>query len=220
MAYPKRLLNENESVALDLKPHWWFFSKQVLTGLPLFVVFVLLLQMPDDWDTAGQILWWAWGIFSIVWAVWLCIKYLDWTFTYFVVTGDRVVYRTGVIAKKGVEIPLERINNINFGQKVWERVIGAGDLEIESAGRDGQSIFEDVRHPDGVQQEIYRQMEGNARKRAAWSMPPAPDASAAPPAVSGPSIPEQIEKLAELRDKGVISATEFESKKAELLDRM
>ncbi len=219
MAYPKRLLNEGETVALDLKPHWWFFSKQVLTGIPLFIVLVLMFQIPESQDTLRQILWWAWGILSIVWAVWLGIKYLDWTFTYFVVTGDRVVYRTGVIAKKGVEIPLERINNINFGQKVWERIIGAGDLAIESAGRDGQSIFSDVRHPDGVQQEIYRQMEGNARKRASWA---APQAAAAAPAVpaAGPSIPEQLEQLAELRDKGVISVEEFESKKADLLDRM
>lgn len=219
MAYPKRLLNEGETVALDLKPHWWFFSKQVLTGLPLFIALVLMFQVPDSQDTLRQILWWAWGILSIVWAVWLGIKYLDWNFTYFVVTGDRVVYRTGVIAKKGVEIPLERINNINFGQKVWERIIGAGDLSIESAGRDGQSIFSDVRHPDGVQQEIYRQMEGNARKRASWAAPQAAAAAPAAPA-AGPSIPEQIEQLAELRDKGVISVEEFESKKADLLDRM
>ena len=49
------------------------------------------------------------------------------------------------------------------------RLIGAGDLDIESAGRDGQSHFDNVRHPDMVQQEIYRQMEANARRQASWS---------------------------------------------------
>ena len=77
-----------------------------------------------------------------------------------------------MLSKHGVEIPLERINNINFDQRIFERMIGAGDLDIESAGREGQSHFEDVRHPDGVQQEIYRQMESQRQGDArSWSAP-------------------------------------------------
>jgi len=219
MAYPKRLLNDGEDVALDLKPHWWYFSKQIFTGVPLFILLVVVPQIPGSQDTLRSIVWWVWGIAAIAWAVWLAIKYFDWMFTYFVVTGDRVVYRTGVLAKKGVEIPLDRINNINFGQRVWERIIGAGDLAIESAGRDGQTVFSDVRHPDGVQQEIYRQMEGNAKKRASWTAGSSAPAPAAPPAPEA-TVPEQLEKLADLRDKGVISQADFDAKKAELLERM
>jgi uncharacterized membrane protein YdbT with pleckstrin-like domain len=161
-----------------------------------------------------------WGIAAVVWAGWLALKYLEWNFTHFVVTDDRVIYRTGVIAKRGVEIPMERINNINFHQGIWERVIGAGDLDIESAGRDGQSHFSDVWHPDGVQQELYRQMEANARKRASWGHPPAVPMGQAAPAPAAASIPEQLHQLAELRDRGVITPAEFETKKAELLERM
>ena len=219
MSYPKRLLNDGEDVALDLKPHWWFFSKQVFTGVPLFILLVVVLQIPGSQDTLRSILRWVWGIAAIVWAGWLAIKYLDWMFTYFVVTGDRVVYRTGVLAKKGVEIPLERVNNINFHQGVWERIIGAGDLEIQSAGESGTTLFENVRHPDGVQQEIYRQMEANAKKRASW-MTTAGAPAPAPAAVPDATVPEQLQQLADLRDKGVISQAEFDTKKAELLERM
>jgi uncharacterized membrane protein YdbT with pleckstrin-like domain len=214
MPYPKKLLNEGEELALDLRPHWWFFAKHILTGLGLFVVLALILGYLDKgvrtWSFRG------WGIVALVWAVWLFIKYLNWNFTHFVVTSDRVVYRTGVLAKRGVEIPMERINNINFYQGIWERLIGAGDLDIESAGRDGQSHFEDIWHPDGVQQEVYRQMEVNARKRASWVSPGA--AAAAPAAAQ--TIPEQLHQLAELRDRGVITPQEFEAKKAQLLERM
>lgn len=230
MAYPKRLLNEGETVALDLKPHWWFFSKQVLTGIPLFIVLVLMFQIPESQDTLRQILWWVWGILSIVWAVWLGIKYLDWTFTYFVVTGDRVVYRTGVIAKKGVEIPLERINNINFRQRILERMIGAGNLDIESAGEQGSSTFDFVRHPDGVQQEIYKQMDVRDHRQAAIGADAVGDAVAKVMADQGAgvgaaggggqTVPEQIEALARLRDAGHITPAEFEVKKSELLGRM
>jgi uncharacterized membrane protein YdbT with pleckstrin-like domain len=133
--------------------------------------------------------------------------------TYFVVTSRRVIYRTGVLSKRGVEIPLERINNINFHQRVIDRIIGAGDLDIESAGRDGQSHFDFIRHPDGVQHEIYRQME---TRNMPVAMAPSPTAPAAPAG----GVPEQIEQLARLRDQGHITEAEYEAKKAELLGRM
>jgi uncharacterized membrane protein YdbT with pleckstrin-like domain len=211
--YPRKLLNDGEELALDLRPHWWYFSKHIATGIPLFVLGGFLVSVGNGWLLA------IWGVLAVVWAGWLGLKYLEWNFTHFVVTDDRVIFRTGVLAKRGVEIPMERINNINFHQGIWERVIGAGDLDIESAGKDGQSHFEDVWHPDGVQQELYRQMEVNAKKRAGWGNHAAPP-SAAAPAAPAATIPEQLHQLADLRDRGVITAAEFETKKAQLLERM
>ncbi len=219
MPYPKKLLNDGEEVALDLRPHWWFFSKHIATGLPLFVIFGFIIF--DTHGTVNHALLILWGIGAVLWAGWLGLKYLEWNFTHFVVTDDRVIYRTGVLAKRGVEIPMERINNINFHQGLFERFIGAGDLDIESAGKDGQSHFDDVWHPDGVQQELYRQMEANAKKRAGWANPvPSAPAAATAAAPAPHTVPEQLQQLADLRDRGVITAAEFETKKAQLLERM
>ncbi len=213
MPYPRRLLNEGEEVALDLRPHWWYFSRHILTGIPLLVLLVLAFEVNN------KFLWYFWGIVAIVWAGWLARQYMNWNFTHFVVTTKRVIFRTGVFAKHGVEIPLDRITNINFNQSIWERLIGAGDLEIESAGKDGKTPFNDMWHPDAVQQELYNQMEAYAKTRAAWGSGTTPAAAAAPGASAG-SVPEQITQLAELRDRGVITAEEFEAKKAQLLERM
>jgi len=215
MPFPRRLLNDGEEITLDLRPHWWFFANHIFTGVPLLVALVLIHG--GTHGDVRRVLYWIWGLLALVWAGWLGIQYLKWNFTHFVITTDRVLYRTGVLSKKGVEIPLERVSNINFRQSIWERAIGAGDLNIESAGRDGQSTFNDVRHPEAVQQELYKQMELNARKRAGWNQVPAAPAA---PSAPGPSIPEQLEQLAGLRDRGVISAQEFEAKKAQLLERM
>jgi uncharacterized membrane protein YdbT with pleckstrin-like domain len=208
MAYPRNLIQEGETVALDLRPHWWYFSRNIFTGIPLAIAMILVFgKLDGDARKYTGILV---GVVAIVWAGWLVLKYLQWTMTYFVVTSRRVIYRTGVLSKKGVEVPLERVNNINFHQRIIDRLIGAGDLDIESAGRDGQTHFDFIRHPDGVQNEIYRQME-------ARNMPAAP----APPAAAPPAdVPTQIEQLARLRDEGHISVAEFEAKKAELLNRM
>jgi uncharacterized membrane protein YdbT with pleckstrin-like domain len=216
MPYPQRLLNDNEEVALDLRPHWWYFSRHILTGIPLIVLLVVVAKV------GNSILWYLWAALALVWAGWLGIQYLNWTFTHFVVTSSRVIFRTGVLAKHGVEIPMDRISNINFHQTMWERVIGAGDLEIESAGRDGQSKFNDVWHPDAVQQELYRVMEDHAKTRAGWNSGGGGQAAAPPAAPAAPalSVPEQIQQLAGLRDSGAITAEEYEAKKAQLLERM
>ena len=216
MPYPKNLINEGENVALDLRPHWWYFSRHILTGIPLVIAIILAIRIDE------KILYYVVAAVSVGWAIWLLLKFISWTRTYFVVTDQRVVYRTGVISRHGVEIPLERINNLNFHQKIFERVIGAGDLEVQSAGEQGTTLFENVRHPDGVQQEIYRQMEGDAKRdagRGASEIGKAV-ADAVKSGGGGASIPEQIEQLAALRDKGTITAEEFETKKAQLLDKM
>lgn len=139
-------------------------------------------------------------------------RYLHWRCTDFVVTTDRIAIRQGVLSKHGIEIPLDRVMNISYHQALWERILGTGDLVVESAGESGHQFFSDVANPSGVQNLIYRQAEAyqdrNASHGLAASMP-VPD-----------SIPEQIEKLAELRRRGILSESEFRSKKQELLDRM
>jgi uncharacterized membrane protein YdbT with pleckstrin-like domain len=224
MPYPKHLINEGESVALDLRPHWWFFSKHILTGIPLVILLVLATRISDDSIHDGVL--YGVGAAAVVWAIWLLVKFLEWSRTFFVVTDQRVIFRTGILTRHGVEIPLERVNNINFHQGVWERIIGAGDLEIQSAGEEGTTQFSNVRHPDGVQQEIYRQMETDAKRDAGRGASEIGKAVADAMAKSGgggrggDNIPEQIEQLAKLRDAGTISAEEFEKKKADLLERM
>ena len=138
--------------------------------------------------------------------------------TYFVVTSRRVIYRSGVISKRGVEIPLERINNINFHQRLIDRIIGAGDLDIESAGKDGQSHFDFIRHPDGVQHEIYRQME--SRNMPVAMVQQAPAVVAPAPHRRPRRCPSRSSSWRSSATQGTSPRAEFEQKKAELLGRM
>jgi uncharacterized membrane protein YdbT with pleckstrin-like domain len=218
--YPRKLINEGENVVLDLKPHWFFFWKHIVVGLVFLVVFVIYVGPADGSSIIG----WPLGIGLLIFAGFVIEKYLVWTYTHFVLTDRRVISRSGIVSKRGTEIPLERINNIDFHQNILLRMIGAGDLDIESAGKDGQSHFDNVRHPDMVQQEVYRQMEANARRQASWSGEAAAAAGLhapmAVPVTDTPDITEQIAKLAALRDQGHITPAEYDAKKAELLGRI
>jgi membrane protein YdbS with pleckstrin-like domain len=223
MGYPKNLINEGEDVALDLRPHWWYFSRHILTGIPLAIGIVIYFRLHGTIkDIVGVVV----GGLLVIWAVWLLFKFLEWSRTYFVVTSDRVIWRTGLLSRHGVEMPLERINNINFKQGIWERMIGAGTLDVQSAGEQGTSQFTDVRHPDGVQQEIYRQMEISGKADAGKGAGEIGDAVAKAIRDSGAggggggSVSAKIDDLAKMRDQGHITAEEFERRKADLLDKM
>jgi uncharacterized membrane protein YdbT with pleckstrin-like domain len=201
VAFPRRLLNTGEEVVVDLRPHWWFFAGPAA----LLAVSVIALVVSASIDAPG-ILRLVLACVALAALVWFAGRYLRWATTNFAVTTDRIIFRHGVLSKQGIEIPLERVNTIFFHQSIWERMIGTGDLIIESAGEKGSEPFSDIRKPSHVQNEIYRLMEENQARAAGGSR--------------DLSIPEQIDRLDDLRRRGVISDAEFQAKKTQLLDRM
>jgi membrane protein YdbS with pleckstrin-like domain len=205
--FSRKLLNEDEELVLDLHPHWEYFLKEgaafvLALALGVYVAFVM-----DDPPSALEILAAVLVLAALVWVGW---TYLKWVTTNFVITSDRLIYRHGVLSKHGIEIPLERVNTVFFSQTIIERVLGSGDLVIESAGEQGRQSFANVRKPSAVQNEIYKQMEANENRKF--------DRIGTPR--GGDSIPSQIAELDELRQRGVISQAEFDQKKQQLLDKM
>jgi len=202
MVFPKKLLNDGEDVILDLEPHWSTLAKPVAV---LVVVLAGTIAAFVLSHLAGLIV----GVLLLVTLAWVGLRVIRRRNTNFVLTTDRLLYRSGVIAKHGKEIPLERVNDIAFHQSVFERLIGTGDLSIESAGAQSRETFGDIPRPSAVQNEIYRQMEARAARSA--------DRAAGRRDLS---VPEQLDKLDELRQRGVITQAEFDAKKQQLLDRL
>jgi hypothetical protein len=110
------------------------------------------------------------------------------------------------------------VNSVHFHQGIFERMLGAGDLLIESGAESGQQRFTDVRNPDRVQNLIHSQMELNEDKM--YGRVNRDGTPAAQPAASSPQldVPSQLEKLEGMRDRGTISPDEFEAQKRRLLD--
>ena len=204
MAFPTKLLNEGEVVVLDLHPHWWYLTPPVAVLIVALVATVAVAT-----SSLSNIVTYVLSALVLVAVLWLLGRYLRWASTSLVLTNHRLVHRSGIVSKSGREIPLDHINDISYRQHFFERIIGAGDVLIESAGRDSQEAFEDLPHPGRIQNEIYRQIDG-AKERMADRMAGRRDLS----------IPEQIEKLDELRQRGVLTQAEFDAKKAQLLDRL
>jgi uncharacterized membrane protein YdbT with pleckstrin-like domain len=206
VAFPKKLLNPGEQLHVDLRPHWWYFAKSAVV-LVVSLALLIWLRWVLGWNEgAGGVLTIGSGALVVISLLWFVGTYLRWMTTNFAVTNHRVIYRHGVISKKGIEIPLDRVNTIFFNQGIFERMIGAGDLTIESGGERGTQSFSDIRRPSQVQNQIYRLIEEEQDEHANLGREL--------------SVPEQIEKLDDLRKKGIISDEEFAKKKASLLERM
>jgi uncharacterized membrane protein YdbT with pleckstrin-like domain len=230
VGYPRNLLNEGEEIILDLKPHWMYVVPTIVVWLGATLAAIVLQSV-----TGQGWMWWVVLAVFLGLGVNAAVRYSKWTTTSFTVTNDRVMFRQGMVAKSGVEIPLERIMNVNFNQSIWERMIGAGDLLIESGGKDGQSRFSDVRKPELVAKEIHEQAnqyeekpirraaaasaEAAAAAGSASSLPPPPPGPTSATPTSGDAT-EQLAKLHELLTKGAITQAEYDAKKAELLNRL
>lgn len=203
MPYPKKLLNDYEELAVDLHPHWWYFAEAIAALVGSIVLGIIVMATVDS-----NPLKWIVLALIVASALWLIVRYLRWATTNFVITSDRVIFRHGVLAKSGIEIPLERVNSVHFNQSIFERLIGAGDLLIESGAEGGQQRFTDVHNPDKIQNLIHSQMELNdARMHAGKSGHTAVSVDVA----------ERLERLEALRDRGTLSDEEFETQKQRLL---
>ena len=192
---------------VDSRPHWIALVLPVLVTILLIVgVIVALINIKGGGSGKGILRWIVVGVAVVLFAVYPVRRFIQWATSHFVVTTERLIHRSGLIAKRSMEVPLNRINDVRFNQGVFERMIGAGDLIVESAGERGQEVFDDVRHPEGIQKVIYERAEAyQGRFTGAAGMQAAP------------SVTEELQRLADLRDRGTITEAEFQAQKARLL---
>ena len=175
MPYPKKLLNDRETLVLDLHPHWWYFIEAAIALVASIVLGIFALA--GDWPTGVK---WATVVLILASAVWLVARYLRWMTTNFVVTSDRVIFRHGLFAKSGIEIPLERINSVHFTQTIIERMLGAGRPDDRVRVRAGSAALHGRPQPgpcdEGAPRADGRQ-RGQDLRRSAQLVPRRPSTS-------------------------------------------
>jgi membrane protein YdbS with pleckstrin-like domain len=208
MPFPRRLLIEGEELVLDLRPHWVALVGPALVAIVGLIAAVWITPVMSDSTE-----WIPWVVYVVLLLVYPVPKLVAWLTSNFAVTSDRVIHREGFIAKRSMEIPLEAINDVRFDQGVIDRMLGAGTLVIQSASEQGRQVFDNIRDPEGVQRTIYHEGERNKERmyqgRGGSATPPPPPAA--------PSVTTELERLADLRAKGILTEDEFQAQKARVL---
>lgn len=200
MRYPDRLLTDGEEIIRQFRPHWKVLIPAILWAMLLAALAGLATAMLSiDW------VWWSAGLAVALWIALSVRSLLNWYATNYVLTDERIVVRRGLVARNGTEIPLENITNVLFSQRVIERLLGYGDVTIESAGSQGQSRLTDIPDPEAFQSEVYRARELRSLHFRSSGGTTARDAV------------EQLEALADLRERGHLTDEEFAAQKRALL---
>lgn len=164
--YPDRLLAEDEEVVRHLHPHW----------LTVFwpVVWLLLIPGGASFGMAaipagrqqGIVRLLVLALAVVLLLVFVVVPLLRWRATHYVITTHRLLFRAGILARRGRVIGLARITDVSYRQTLWERLVNSGTVTIESAGEGGATVLEHIPDSDGVQQLLNHMIEEDADRRA------------------------------------------------------
>jgi hypothetical protein len=212
MPLPRKLLNDDEELLAEMRPHWAFYggplAAAALTGAAVLALVIGL--KPPSWADYPLI-----AIVAVP-TLWLAGRLIKWRSYTLALTSTRILLRQGVFGRDTVQLRLQRITEVNIAQTLPERILGTGRLVIDVQGEDDSLILHDVRKPAVVQRVINSQINelvgggeredvpesmrphDAARQREAW--PTEPTLSAQPGHAQPPMPPERPTPTALHRD--------------------
>jgi uncharacterized membrane protein YdbT with pleckstrin-like domain len=159
---PKLLDNERE--VRVARQHWAVFVPVTLiSALVLIVSFVVLRALPHDvrghdLHDVKVIIILIIGLFVLAL---LSLHYLRWRFTTYAITDRRVLISRGVLSRYTESITLDRIQDTSVSQSLLGRIFSAGNVEIESAGRDGAEMIHLIPDPMGFSNQLQQAVDAH-----------------------------------------------------------
>ena len=161
MGYPENVLAADERVVLHRHPHWkrLFGPVLILLVATALAAFGAGFVNQTDWQQTARTV-----VLLVILAVWLVIvgwltlwPFLNWWTTHFVITDRRVMFRHGLLTRQGIDIPLARINSVEFRHGLVDRMLRTGTLVIESAAQDPLE-FHDIPRVERVHSLLYHEV--------------------------------------------------------------
>jgi len=203
--YLEGLLGENERIVLETHQHWFvLFGKIALEILLILVIVVAVFVALPFYPFAIYGL-----ILVLVPLIGIFNDVLVWRNKAYIVTTHRVIQTSGVFSKDVVDSSLEKVNDVKLSQSFWGRLFGFGDIEILTASELGVNLFHEINDPIRFKTAML-----NAKERLGF------DNEAGMASHAMMDIPALIDRLDDLRKRGLITELEFQQKKSELLAKM
>ena len=199
MSFTKNQLLPGENLILLSRQHPLVLFK------PVFVNAIALALLIGIWIYSKQP--WFLAVYTIP-LVYLIGKVLSWRKKEYILTDHRVVLHEGVLSTFSFDASLDKINNVYHNQSLMGRLLNYGDVGLETASEAGTTTFEMLSHPVGFKNSIVQQRELYRTDFSAAGRP------------LPPNIPQLIEDLASLRDRNIITESEFQEKKQSLLQKI
>ena len=166
MAYPDKLLVEDEEVVRHLHPHWLTLFWPVVRFLLIVGAASFGLAMIPAGQQQGVLRMLVLALAVLLLVATVLVPVLRWRTTHYVITTHRLLFREGILARRGRDLGLSRITDVSYTQTLWERIINSGTVSIESAGDSGATVLRQIPDSDGVQQLLNHMVEEDSDRRA------------------------------------------------------
>jgi uncharacterized membrane protein YdbT with pleckstrin-like domain len=153
------LLPEERLLAIARR-HWVVLLRPILVvifGAVICAVVVALLPLAGEPRLFGLL-----GVIVAALVV-LNLYYWGWRSHQYILTDQRVILNEGLLARFSRSIAIDRIQDVTTYQGIWGRAWGFGDIELESAGRDGGEWLRTVPRPQQLRNAIFSQIEARRR---------------------------------------------------------
>lgn len=133
--YIKQSLEEGETIIFKGRLHWSYIFKYLFFSLLFAVGGILVIWLAYYRYPEHQTELFYAGIALLVLAffIWIVGRIIR-TRSEFAVTDTRFVQKDGIFNIKMTEIPLARIETVNFYQSLWQRLLGTGCVEMVGSG--------------------------------------------------------------------------------------
>lgn len=152
---------------MAMRPHWKIMVWPVVLLLLVSPAATYLATVVPE--AGGAQPWLRLAVVAVavvVLARWVGWPFVKWITTSYVITDRRIITRVGVIARRGRDMPISRVNDVTFEHgSLLERVLRVGTLTVESAGERGQLLLTDVPRVEEVQRDVYRLAEADEERR-------------------------------------------------------
>jgi uncharacterized membrane protein len=229
--FPVRLLGEGEEVVAEIRPHWSYLGwPLVATVVAAGTAIAVAVEFPN---TPVGVAYFLFAVVGVAFA-WFAARYVRRAATSVVITNARVVRRSGVLSRSNLEIRLERINELSSKQSIGGRLLRCGEVLVEVGGMTGVVVLDHIPRPALVQSVISEQVSRWQRAARMPQIDPRVPFDPRLPVLDTPptgtlrtqrsegaqSAAERLVQLDELRRRGLLSESEYESKRQQLLEEL
>ena len=166
MAYPDKLLAGDEEIVEHLHPHWVTLFWPVVRFLLIVGGVSFAMAVIPAGQQQGILRMLVLAIAAVLLLTAVAVPVLRWRTTHYVVTTHRLLFREGILTRRGRDLGLSRITDVSYTQRLWERIVNSGTLSIESAGDGGATVLHRIPDSEGVQQLLNHMVEEDSDRRA------------------------------------------------------
>ena len=203
-------LKKDEKVLLIIRHHW------LQLVLP-FLVWIVISTL-SAFFIPGKIT----AVIILVIAIYPLFAYFTWVNNIWSVTNMRVIDEGGFFTRYAKESPLDKINNIEYDQSFWGRILGYGDVDIQTAAEMGETSYKMIHHPKLLKDTITHAQEEYKNIQVNNQAEQLARAIARNTVVNKPSdtmIADELKKMFELMQAGAITQEEYLEQKNRLLNK-